>query len=86
MLYRTYFRNLFELVRSGRSIDKAYVAGSVPPPSDALWEYLKNLGIQLTLLDKTASGKEQDSVDISLQSMMLRSILDYPANTMAILT
>lgn len=86
VLYRTYFRNLFDLARNGRTIDKAYVAGSVPPPSDALWEYLKNLGIQLTLLDKTASGKEQDSVDISLQSMMLRSILDYPPNTMAILT
>lgn len=86
VLYRTYFRNLFELVRNNRSIDKAYVAGSVPPPSDSLWEHLRNLDIQLTLLDKTASGKEQDSVDISLQSMMLRSILDYPPNTMAILT
>lgn len=84
--YRTHFRNLFELVRNGRHVDRAYVAGSVPPPSDSLWEYLRNLGIDLTLLNKTADGKEQESVDISLQSMMLRAILDNEPSTMAVLT
>ena len=68
--YRTEFKNLFELVRNGRTIEGAYVAGSVPPPSDSLWEHLKNLGSDLTLLDKTASGKEQDSVDMSLQTIL----------------
>lgn len=84
--YRTYFSNLFDLVKNGREITKAYVAGSVPTPADALWEYLKALNIELFLLDKTAEGKEQESVDISLQIMMLRTILDYPPSTMAVLT
>lgn len=85
-IYRTYFKNLFELVRNGRVIDGAYAAGSVPPPSDELWVYLQNLGIDMTLLDKTAAGKEQDSVDMSLQTNMFRVALDNKPNTMALLT
>ena len=85
-IYRTYFKNLFELVRKGRTIDAAYAAGSVPPPSDELWGYLKKLGINMTLLDKTADGKEQDSVDMSLQTNMFRVALDYAPGVMALLT
>lgn len=85
-LYRTYFKNLFELVRNGRSVEGAYVAGSIPPPSDDLWKYLDRLGIDKTLLDKTASGKEQGSVDMCLQTNMFRVALDNPPSTMALLT
>lgn len=84
--YRTHFKNLFELVRGGRTMEAAYVAGSVPPPSDSLWAYIEKLGIDLTLLNKTADGKEQESVDMSLQSMLLRTIIDNPPSTIAILT
>ena len=85
-LYRTYFKNLFELVRNGRCVDGAYAAGSVPPPSDDLWVYLKNLGIDMTLLDKTVDGKEQDSVDMSLQTNMFRVAIDNPPDTIVLLT
>lgn len=85
-IYRTYFKNLFELVRNGRVIDGAYAAGSVPPPSDDLWVYIESLGIDMTLLDKTADGKEQDSVDMSLQTNMFRVALDNPPGTMVLLT
>ncbi len=84
--YRTHFKNLFELVRNGREIEGAYAAGSVPPPSDELWAYLEKLGIDMTLLDKTADGKEQDSVDMSLQTNMFRVALDNDPGTMALLT
>ena len=84
--YRTHFRNLFELVRAGRKMEEAYVAGSVPPPSDALWAYIKQLGVNLTLLNRTADGKEQESVDMSLQSMLLRAVIDYKPSTIAVLT
>lgn len=84
--YRTHFKSLFELARSGRTVKGAYVAGSVPPPSDSLWDYLKKLGVDLTLLDKTGSGKEQDSVDMSLQTNMFRVALDNTPSTMALLT
>lgn len=85
-LFRTNFKNLFKLVCNGRPVDNAYLSGSVPPPSDALWDYLKNMGIKLQLLNKTADGKEQESVDMSLQTMMLRTAIDNPPSTMAILT
>lgn len=44
------------------------------------------LGIDMTLLDKTADGKEQDSVDMSLQTNMFRVALDNPPDTMVLLT
>lgn len=84
--YRTHFKNLFELVRNERTVKGAYAAGSVPPPSDSLWTYLEKLGIDMTLLDKTAAGKEQDSVDMSLQTSMFRVALDNIPSTMALLT
>ncbi len=86
ILYRTCFKNLFILAQHHRIINKAFVAGSVPPQGDDLWEYIRNLGIDLTLLDRTATGKEQESVDILLQNAMLHTILDNTPDTIAIIT
>lgn len=85
-LFRTDFTGLFQLVCQSRPVDCAYLSGSVPPPSDRLWEYLRNMGIKLQLLDKTADGKEQESVDMSLQTMMLRTAIDNDPSTIAVLT
>lgn len=87
-LFRTNFKNLFELVKNNRFVDAAYLSGSIPPPSNNLWAYLQNMGIQLQLLNKTADGTEQESVDMSLQTMMLRTAFDHMDNptTIAVLT
>ena len=87
-LFRTNFKNLFELVRNNREVESAYLSGSIPPPNNALWDYLKNMGINLQLLNKTAEGTEQESVDMSLQTMMLRTAMDHMSepSTIAILT
>lgn len=87
-LFRTNFKNLFSLVKNGRNVDAAYLSGSIPPPSNSLWAYLQNMGIQLQLLNKTAEGTEQESVDMSLQTMMLRTAIDHLSNpsTIAVLT
>lgn len=85
-LYRTYFANIFKLVKKDRDIDCAYLSGSIPPPNDQLWDYLKRLNIKLQLLNRTADGKEQESVDMSLQTMMLRTAIDNPPSIMAIVT
>lgn len=85
-LYRTHFANLFKLIKKDRNVDRAYLSGSVPPPNDQLWNYLTRLNIKLQLLDKTADGKEQESVDMSLQTMMLRTAIDTPPSIMAIVT
>lgn len=87
-LFRTNFNNLFDLVRNNRHVDAAYLSGSIPPPNNALWDYLKNMGIQLQLLNRTAEGTEQESVDMSLQTIMLRTAIDCIStpSTIAVLT
>ena len=87
-LFRTDFNNLFVLVKKNREVDAAYLSGSIPPPNNALWDYLKGMGIQLQLLTKNADGGEQESVDMSLQTMMLRTAIDNISNpsTIAVLT
>lgn len=85
-LFRTDFKNLFELVRNNRTVDAAYLSGSIPPPNNALWEYIEGLGIKLQLLNKASDGTEQESVDMSLQTMMLRTAFDNDPSVMAVLT
>lgn len=87
-LFRTNFKNLFELVRNNRTIESAYFSGSVPPPNNLLWSHIQNLGINLQLLNKTSEGTEQESVDMSLQTMMLRTAIDNigSPSTIAVLT
>lgn len=86
VLYRTYFRNLFQLVCQGRDVHKACFAGSVPPKEDDLWSYIDDLKIKVQLMDRTASGKEQESVDIYLQNEILHAIIDETPDTIAIIT
>ena len=53
-----------------------------------MWDYLRKMGIQLQLLSKTSEGTEQESVDMSLQTMMLRTAIDHieHPSTIAVLT
>lgn len=87
-LFRTNFNHLFDLVRNKREVEAAYLSGSIPPPNNALWDYLRNMGIHLQLLSKTSEGTEQESVDMSLQTMMLRTAIDNitKPSTIAVLT
>lgn len=87
-LFRTNFKNLFDLVRNGRHVEAAYLSGSVPPPNNSIWTYLGNMGIQVQLLNRTSEGTEQESVDMSLQTMMLRTAIDNISSpsTIAVLT
>lgn len=87
-LFRTNFNNLLQLVKKDRKIDKIYLSGSVPPPNNSVWDYLRNMGVSVQLLDKTADGTEQESVDMSLQTMMFRTAIDNidSPSTIAVLT
>lgn len=37
-LFRTNFNNLLQLVKKDRNIEKIYLSGSVPPPSNSVWD------------------------------------------------
>ena len=75
-------------MKKDRKIDKIYLSGSVPPPNNSVWDYLRNMGVSVQLLDKTADGTEQESVDMSLQTMMFRTAIDNidSPSTIAVLT
>lgn len=85
--YRTYFKGLLNLVSRGRTIDKIYFAGSIPPKDDALWDAVERLGIAPTLIPRSESSGEADTTDFALQTNLLR--LDYDVQepgTIALLT
>ena len=51
--FRIHFSHLFEFVRNGRTVDSAFVGGSIPPNNDPLWAALR----------RWASTSKNNSVD-----------------------
>lgn len=51
-LFRTNFNNLLQLVKKDRNIEKIYLSGSVPPPSNSVWDYLKTWAFLFNYLIK----------------------------------
>lgn len=84
-LFRTNFRNLFEVCRNDREVAGAFIVGSIPPEDDGIWDYIRSLGITLELLERSAKNKEI-GVDETLQTRMLRLLLDTEPSTIAVLT
>lgn len=85
--YRTYFKGLLNLVSRGRTIEKVFFAGSIPPKDDALWDAVEKLGIAPTLIPRSESDGEADTTDHVLQTDLLRLGFDSPKpGTIALLT
>ena len=66
---RVHFRNLLELARSKRPIERAIAVGSIPPELRHVWNRLENEGVTVQLLER--------GVDQTLQTAMLRDAFDY---------
>lgn len=85
--YRTYFKGLLSLVSRGRTVEAVYLAGSIPPGDDALWDAVKKLGIKTTLIPRSESDGEAEATDHALQTDLLRLGYDVPKpGTIALLT
>ncbi len=56
--FRIHLANLFNFVRQERTIDYAFVAGSVPPKSDALWKRFRALNIKVETQERGIGGGE----------------------------
>lgn len=74
-LFRTYFRGVLELACRNREIGELYLAGSIPPKSDSLWEYIRSLNVKVETLERTSENKENAN-DVSIQAAMLRTAVD----------
>ncbi|MGR3914303.1 MAG: NYN domain-containing protein [Gammaproteobacteria bacterium] len=72
------FNNIYRLAHAGRKVERAYVAGSVPPAMRQLWIRLENKGIKVELFDRIERGHgEQEVPDRFLQLHMLEDALDF---------
>lgn len=85
-LYRTHFMNLLNLVTAGRSIGKVIFVGSTPPEADAIWKYLRSIGINPDTIARSADGGENDTTDHLLQTKLLRLAFDYEPGVIALLS
>ena len=74
---RVDFRNLLELARAGRDIERAIAVGSIPPELRHVWNRMENEGITVRLLERGAMEGGEQGVDQTLQTAMLRDALDF---------
>ena len=75
---RLNFENIRRLADAGRPVEKAFLAGSVPPELRQLWNRLEADGWKVHLFDRGASGRgEQEMPDHVLQLRMLEDALDH---------
>lgn len=71
------FRNLLEVARAGREIERAVAVGSVPPELRHVWNRLENEGFTVQLLERGEILGREQGVDQALQTVMLRDTVDY---------
>lgn len=87
LAFRIHFAHLLDYVRNGRDIDYAYVAGSIPPNNDPLWDRFRNLGVNVETQERGARTGREVAVDEIIQLKMANLILDQAdPGTMVLLT
>lgn len=78
--FRIYFRNFVDLAVNGRTVKEVVWGGSIPPPDDSVWAFLKGeIKIEPDLLPR-AKGGEHETVDHLIQLRMHRHIRKYRGN------
>ena len=73
--FRIHFAKLFDFVRDTRTVSYAFLAGSIPPETDDLWQRFRNLGITVETQARNVSGQEV-AVDEIIQLHMANRLLD----------
>jgi hypothetical protein len=84
--FRIHFAHLLDFVLNGRTLDYAYVGGSVPPSSDPLWQRFKSLGIIVDTQERGQDTGKEVAVDELIQFSMANRVLDEAPGTMVLLT
>lgn len=85
--FRIHFAHLFDFIVNGRPVHYAYVAGSIPPNNDPLWQRFENLGVDVEKQERGQGTGGEVAVDDVLQLAMANRVLDVqPPQTMVLLT
>lgn len=74
--FRIHFRNLFDFAIDGRSIDYAFLGGSVPPNNEKLWDRFGALNVVVEKQERGANSGNEIAVDESIHLAMANRILD----------
>ena len=74
---RIHFRNLLDLARADRPVERALAVGSVPPELRHVWNSLENEGVDVRLLERGSLSGGEQGVDQLLQTQMLRDGFDF---------
>ena len=75
---RIHFENMLRLAHADRPVEKAFVAGSVPPEIVQLWNRMEAQGMNVYRYDRGAADRSEQQVpDQYLQLRMLEDALDY---------
>lgn len=78
--FRIYFRNFVDLAVNNREVTEAVWGGSVPPPDDSVWAFLRGeIKIDPDLLPR-AKGGEHETVDHLIQLRMYRHVRKHRDN------
>jgi hypothetical protein len=64
--FRINYGGLLDFVRQSRELKEAVLVGSRPPSNDALWNRLKNLGIEPRVFDRSFYTGKEKRVDAEL--------------------
>lgn len=85
--FRIHFLNLLNHVQQGRDVSFAFLAGSIPPNNDKLWDRFKQLGVVVETQERGQSSGGEIAVDDAIHLAMANRILDCDApETMVLLT
>jgi hypothetical protein len=72
--FRIHFKNLIQFAADGRNVEYAFVAGSIPPPNDDVWNWFRKLNIKLEVQERSSSGEV--AIDEIIQLAMANRVLD----------
>lgn len=75
---RILFSNMYKLAAAGRTVKKAFAAGSIPPDMITLWNRLEGEGVDVDTFDRGGADRtEQEVPDTRLQMAMFHDAVSY---------
>lgn len=82
---RIHFENLLKLAVANRKMLSGVCVGSVPPELEAVWQRLRDTGIQVELYERGKGSGTEQGTDQCLQVHMLRKLADINEPSIAVL-
>ena len=73
--FRVDLGRFLKMVKGQRSIAKAFLYGSVPPPNDSVWNAARKMNFVVQIFQRSGGGKEKE-VDVAMSSDITEQVLE----------